>query len=319
MKIIGKHFLITGGAGFIGSHLAERLLQNGARVTVVDNFDEFYPREIKLANISSILKNGNFTLAENDIRDKAAMSALFSENRFDAVVHLAAKAGVRPSIENAKEYFDVNVNGTLVLLEEMKNAEVKNLIFASSSSVYGANKKIPFSENDFTDNPISPYAASKKSGEALCHTFHHLYGINVHALRFFTVYGPRQRPDLAIHKFARKILDDEPLPVFGDGKTRRDYTYIDDIIQGVILSIEKLSGFEIINLGESRTIELLELINLIENEIGKKAKLNFMPPQPGDVPITYADISKARELLGYNPQFPIEKGIRNFVAWLRKG
>ncbi len=316
MNGYNKTALITGAAGFIGSHLAEKLLSSDYRVVALDNFDDFYPREIKEKNIAAIKTHPAFVFIEGDIRDKVLLEKLFAEFPVDVTVHLAAKAGVRPSIERSDEYYDVNINGTTAILEAMRKANARNLIFASSSSVYGNSRNVPFSENDFDLKPISPYAATKLSGEALCHVYHHLFGFNVFALRFFTVYGPRQRPDLAIHKFARKILAGEKIPVFGDGSSRRDYTYIDDIIQGVTLAIEKLNGYEIINLGESRTVRLLELIEILENALGKKAELEFLPMQPGDVLQTYADISKAKKLLGYAPQYPIEKGIENFVRWL---
>lgn len=312
-----KNYLVTGGAGFIGSNLVDSLLSEGNNVITVDNFDEFYSKEVKLKNISSALTFDTFQLIEGDIRDKNLLDDLFSNNHIDLVVHLAAKAGVRPSIENTVEYYDVNINGTLNILETMKKFDVKNLIFASSSSVYGNNEKVPFTESDIVDYPISPYAATKKSGELLCHTYHHLYDFKINCLRFFTVYGPRQRPDLAIHKFSKMILSDETIPMFGDGTTKRDYTYIDDIIQGIKLAINNLNSFEVFNLGESRTIMLKDLISLIENEIGKKANIEKLPLQPGDVEQTYADVSKAKELLGYNPQYDIEEGVKNFIEWLK--
>lgn len=312
-----KKIFVTGAAGFIGSHLSEKLLEKNYEVVGIDNFDPFYPREIKEKNIARASENKNFVLVEGDIRDEELISNLFEKHSFDAVIHIAAKAGVRPSIEHSKEYYDVNINGTTNILEAMRKSGVKNLVFASSSSVYGNSKNVPFSEKDCMLRPISPYAATKLNGEALCHVYHHLFGFNIFALRFFTVYGPRQRPDLAIHKFARKIIAGEKIPVYGDGSSRRDYTYIDDIIHGVVLALEKLSGFEIINLGESQTIGLLQLIEILETALGKKAELKFLPMQPGDVIQTYADISKAKELLGYNPQFPIEKGIKNFIEWLQ--
>ncbi len=312
-----KTILLTGAAGFIGSHLAEKLLAKNYAVLGLDNFDDFYPREIKAKNISVALNYDNYKLIEGDIREKELLEKIFAENEIETVIHLAAKAGVRPSIENAAEYYDVNINGTTAILETMRKFKVNNLIFASSSSVYGNSERVPFSENDFELLPISPYAATKLNGETLCHVYHHLFGFNVFALRFFTVYGSRQRPDLAIHKFAKKILAGEKIPVYGDGSSRRDYTYIDDIIQGVTLALEKLNGFEIINLGESRTVGLLEMIELLEKIIGKKARTEFLPMQPGDVRQTYADISKAKKLLGYNPEYPIEKGLENFIEWLR--
>lgn len=313
-----KNYLVTGGAGFIGSHLVDNLLSEGNNVISIDNFDDFYSRDVKLKNISNALTFDTFQLVEGDIRDRKILDNLFSNNFFDVVIHLAAKAGVRPSIEDPKGYYDVNISGTLNILEAMKAYDIKKMIFASSSSVYGNNKKVPFSESDIVDFPISPYAATKKSGELLCHTFHHLYDLKINCLRFFTVYGPRQRPDLAIHKFTKKIFNGETIQMFGDGTTKRDYTYIDDIIQGIKLAIDNLNGFEVFNLGESRTIMLKDLINLIENEIGEKAKIEKLPLQLGDVEQTYANISKARELLKYDPKFEIEEGIKNFVEWIKK-
>ena len=317
MEITKKKYFVTGGAGFIGSNLADKLLADGHSVITIDNFDNFYPREIKIKNISSAIKNTNFQLIEGDIRDGKILDEIFSKNNFDVVVHLAAKAGVRPSIDNSEEYYDVNISGTVSLLEAMKRHNLKNLIFASSSSIYGNNINIPFSESDFVGFPISPYAATKKSGELICHTYHHLHNFKISCLRFFTVYGPRQRPDLAISKFSRLINSGEKIPVFGNGSSQRDYTYIDDIIQGILLAIDNLNGFEIINLGESRTIRLVDLIAIIENEIGKKAIIDYLPFQPGDVQITYADISKAKKLLNYNPTFEIENGIKNFIEWMK--
>ena len=312
-----KNYLVTGGAGFIGSHLIDTLLSEGNNVITIDNFDNFYSRDVKLKNISNALTFDTFQLVEGDIRDRKLLDDLFSNNYFDVVVHLAAKAGVRPSIEDPEGYYDVNINGTLNILEAMKAYDIKKMIFASSSSVYGNNEKVPFSESDVVDYPISPYAATKKSGELLCHTYHHLYDFKINCLRFFTVYGPRQRPDLAINKFTKKIINGETIQMFGDGTTKRDYTYIDDIIQGIKLAIDNLNDFEVFNLGESRTIMLKDLIGLIENEIGEKAKIEKLPLQPGDVEQTYADISKAKELLGYNPQYEIEEGIKNFIEWMK--
>ena len=314
---MNKSILITGGAGFIGSHLVESLLaEGGEQVVVVDNFNDFYPAEIKRANISAFLNNPRFRLYETDICDDENLRKVFAENEFDAIVHIAAWAGVRPSLLNPKLYTQVNVSGTLNLLEAAKDFGVKQFVFGSSSSVYGINCKIPFSEDDKISKPISPYAATKAAGELLCHTFSHLYDIRTVCLRFFTVYGARQRPDLAIHKFSRLIWEEKPIPVFGDGTTRRDYTYIDDIIQGVRAAIDyDKSGYEIFNLGESETIELSKLIELLEENLGKKAIIERKPMQPGDVPITFADISKARKLLNYNPQTKIEDGIPKFTEW----
>jgi len=311
--------LITGGAGFIGSHLVDCLMREGDwQVTVVDDFNDFYDPTIKRDNIAAHLASSKFRLVEADIRNREALAEAFGESSFDCVVHLAARAGVRPSLKEPRLYVETNVNGTLNLLELVRGYNVKQFIFGSSSSVYGINAKVPFSEDDPIFNPISPYAATKAAGELLCHTYAHLYGMRIVCLRFFTVYGARQRPDLAIHKFAKLISEGKPIPVFGDGTTRRDYTYIDDIIAGVRAAIDyDKSKYEIINLGEARTVELRELISLLESELGKSAQIDRQPPQPGDVPQTFADITKARRLLGYDPQTEIEKGIRRFVEWFR--
>jgi len=309
--------LVTGGAGFIGSHLCEALLGQGREVMVLDNFNDFYDPAIKRRNIASALTHSAFSLKEGDIRDEALVNELMKSFRPQAVVHLAAMAGVRPSIEQPHLYNDVNIAGTTVLLEAIREHPVENLIFGSSSSVYGSHDKVPFSEEDALSRPISPYAATKLAGEQLCFTYHHLYGIPVTCHRFFTVYGPRQRPEMAIHLFARKILDGEGITLFGDGSARRDYTYIDDIIHGVMRSLEYPQGFEVFNLGESRTVGLLELVSLLEDAIGRKADIRFEPDQPGDVPLTCADITKAGRVLGYEPSFPIEEGIGLFVKWLK--
>ena len=309
--------LVTGGAGFIGSHLVDRLLAEGRwRVTVIDDFNDFYAPEAKRANVRAHLRDENYRLIEADIRDGAALAEVFNAERFDVIVHLAARAGVRPSLQQPLLYEETNVRGTLNLLEQARAHEIGQFVFGSSSSVYGINAKVPFSEDDPIRQPISPYAATKAAGELLCHTYAHLYGLRCVALRFFTVYGARQRPDLAIHKFARLISAGRPLPVFGDGTTRRDYTYIDDIIAGVRAAMDyTASQYEIFNLGESRTVELRELIALLEKELGRAAIIDRQPPQPGDVPQTFADITKARRLLGYDPQTQIEEGIRRFVQW----
>ncbi|MEP6901520.1 MAG: GDP-mannose 4,6-dehydratase [Actinomycetota bacterium] len=314
---MNKKILVTGGAGFIGSHLVDKLLaENCWQVTVVDNFNEFYAPEIKRGNIAQHSDNPKFSLFEADICCAETLREIFNENAFDAIVHLAAWAGVRPSLMNPKLYTEVNVNGTLNLLELAKDFGVKQFVFGSSSSVYGINSKIPFSEEDKISKPISPYAATKAAGELLCHTFSHLYDIRTVCLRFFTVYGARQRPDLAIHKFSKLIWEEKPIQMFGDGTTRRDYTFVDDIIQGVRAAIDyDQSNYEIFNLGESQTIELKDLIELIEKNIGKKAIIERREMQPGDVPLTFADISKARELLNYNPQTKIEDGIPKFTDW----
>jgi UDP-glucuronate 4-epimerase len=309
--------LVTGAAGFIGSHLCERLLSEGRTVLGVDNFDEFYDPKIKRSNITDCLKNKNFQLIEADIRDRAAMDEMVGKD-IDIIVHLAARAGVRPSIAQPLLYADVNVNGTTVLLEAAKKQRIGKFIFASSSSVYGNNEKVPFSEEDNVDLPISPYAATKKAGELICHTYHHLYGISLTCLRFFTVYGPRQRPDLAIHKFASLIEQGKAIPVYGDGTMSRDFTYIDDIIDGTAAAMEKCAGFNIYNLGESRPITVNNLISEIEKALGKKAVKEYVPPQPGDVERTYADVTKAIKELGYNPTTTIEEGLAQFVTWLRE-
>ena len=314
-----KNILVTGGAGFIGSHLVEKLLNEEVwNVSVADDFNDFYAPEIKRANIQPFLQNPNFSLYEVDIRNYENLHQIFAENKFDVIVHLAARAGVRPSLEQPRLYAETNINGTLNLLELAKEFSVKQFVFGSSSSVYGINCKIPFSEDDKISKTISPYAATKAAGEHLCHTYSHLYDIRTVCLRFFTVYGARQRPDLAIHKFSKLIWNEQPIPVFGDGTTRRDYTFIDDILQGVRAAIDyDKADFEVFNLGESQTVELRYLIELIEKNLGKKAIIDRREMQPGDVPITYADISKARELLNYNPQTKIEEGIRKFTDWFR--
>jgi UDP-glucuronate 4-epimerase len=314
-----KNILITGGAGFIGSHLVDRLIGEGNwQITVIDDFNDFYDPGIKQSNIQGHLRYKTYNLHESDIRDRPAMARIFASTQFDCVVHLAARAGVRPSLTQPQLYAETNINGTLNLLDLAREHDVKQFVFGSSSSVYGINAKVPFSEDDPICQPISPYAATKASGELIAHTYSHLYGLRCVCLRFFTVYGARQRPDLAIHKFARLITAGQPIPVFGDGTTRRDYTYIDDIIAGVRASIDyDDSLFEVINLGESRTVELRELISLLEKELELEAKIDRQPPQPGDVPQTYADISRARRLLSYDPQTPIEEGIRRFVQWFK--
>ena len=312
------NILITGAAGFIGSHLSERLLQEGSRIICLDNLDTFYDPQIKRENLKPLLSNNNFTMIEGDIRDLKLLTDIFEGNRIDIIVHIAARAGVRPSIKEPLLYYDVNVRGTTNLLEMAKNYHVKKFIFASSSSVYGENKKVPFSEDDNVDYPISPYAATKKAGELISFTYHHLYGIPVSCLRFFTVYGPRQRPEMAIHKFTRLIYEGKSIPVYGDGTSRRDYTYIDDIISGITASVNTELGYEIINLGESKTVKLTELISLIEENLQKKALIEWLPDQPGDVPVTFADIGKARRLLGYTPCIDIKEGAGRFVEWFLK-
>lgn len=309
------NILVTGAAGFIGSHVCEYYTGLGNFVVGIDNFDNFYPERIKQMNIDSLLKSDKFQFHNADIRNQSSLNSIFSSNKIDIVIHLAAKAGVRPSIDCITEYYDVNLNGTIALLEAMKLNDVRKLIFASSSSVYGNNQKVPFSESDRVDNPISPYASTKKSGELLCHVYNHLHGFDITCLRFFTVYGPRQRPDLAIHKFTRLIDNGQPVPFFGDGTTARDYTFIKDIVGGINCALNNLNGFNIYNLGESRVINLDKLVKTIENCLGKKAVLNKMPMQQGDVEITYADISRAKEEIGYNPRYEFEAGVEEFVSW----
>jgi len=306
--------LLTGGAGFIGSHLAERLLARGDELTVLDNFNDFYAPALKRAN-AELLSGAR--VVEGDIRDQELVTQLFRAGDFDAVVHLAAMAGVRPSLVDPLHYSDVNVRGTQILLRELERRPRVRFIFASSSSVYGSNERVPFGERDDIHHPISPYAATKRAGELLCYTHHHLYGTPIACLRFFTVYGPRQRPEMAIHSFLQKCLAREPIPFFGDGTTRRDYTYIEDIIDGTERALDRARGYEIYNLGESQTVSLSELIELIGELCGVEPILDRRPMQPGDVRITYADIEKARRELGYDPRTPLRAGLERFLAWYR--
>jgi len=313
------NFLVTGGAGFIGSHVCERLLHDGHRVWIFDDLNDFYDPQIKrrtLADIQSLGKPSAFV--HGDLTDVRAVNELFSSAKFDQVIHLAARAGVRPSLEQPALYQRVNVEGTVNILEAARKNGCKKITIASSSSVYGVNAKVPFSESDPIFSAVSPYAASKLACEALGHVYHHIYGMDVAMLRFFTVYGPRQRPDLAIHKFTKLIDAGKPIPVFGDGSTARDHTFVTDILNGILACTKKEFGFEVFNLGESQTIRLDQLISLIESALGKKAVIDRQPLQPGDVPITFADISKAQRMLGYNPQVKAEKGIPIFVDWFRK-
>jgi UDP-glucuronate 4-epimerase len=309
--------LVTGGAGFIGSHLVERLLNDGHDVAILDDFNNFYDPKIKRANISGVAKD--IAVHDVDLRDSKEVAKVFQKEKVDAIFHLAARAGVRPSIQQPQLYYDTNVAGTLHLLEGVRAIGVERFIFVSSSSVYGAAKKVPFSEEEHLAQTLSPYAATKIAAEFLCSTYSHLYNLRVVALRYFTVYGARQRPDLAIHQFTRKIHAGEPIDQFGDGTTRRDYTYIDDVIQGTMAAL-KYDGplFDVFNLGESETIQLKDLIAAIERVLGKKAKINRLPEQPGDMPMTCADISKARKLLGYNPKTKFEDGLPRFVDWFFK-
>lgn len=312
------NLLLTGGAGFIGSSLIDGLLKNHYRVICFDDFNDYYDPRIKRRNISEYSSNQDVLIVEGDIRDANILRSVFECNDIEVIVHLAARAGVRPSLHEPLLYVDTNINGTLNLLEFARDYNVERFIFGSSSSVYGINKKVPFSEDDMVDNPISPYAATKKAGELLCHTYHHLYGLSVMCLRFFTVYGPRQRPEMAIHKFTREIDEGIRIPMFGDGTTKRDYTYIDDILDGIMSALDKKFSYEIVNLGDSRVVELKYLISLIENNLGKKALIEEFPTQPGDVLITYADIKKANKLLGYEPKVNIEEGIRRFTEWYQE-
>ena len=313
------NFLVTGGAGFIGSHVCERLLGAGHAVWAFDDLNNFYDPQIKRRNLHDLQSLAkSFEFVQGDLVDRAALDELFSSVKFDQVIHLAARAGVRPSLAEPALYQRVNVEGTVNVLEAARLTGVKKITLASSSSVYGVNAKVPFSESDPIFSAISPYAASKLACEALGHVYHHIYGLDVAMLRFFTVYGPRQRPDLAIHKFAQLISAGKPIPVFGDGRTARDYTYITDIVDGVMACTQRDFGFEVFNLGESQTVTLSQLIQLLEKSLGQKAILDRQPPQPGDVPITFADVSKARAKLGYHPRVKIADGIPLFVDWFRR-
>jgi UDP-glucuronate 4-epimerase len=311
--------LVTGGAGFIGSHLCERLLSDGVKVICLDNFDSFYDPDIKIKNAEGMTKKFQdlFELVTGDIRNPDHLKGLFQKNRVDFVIHLAARAGVRPSIADPLLYQDVNIRGTIVLLEACKAYKIKNFIFASSSSVYGENQRVPFTEEDLDIRPVSPYGATKRAGELLCYSYHHLYGMNIACLRIFTAYGPRQRPEMAIHKFTRLIDRGEKIPIYGDGSSRRDYTYIDDLIEGILGVIRYHKGYEIYNLGESQTTSLIELIKLIEGAFGKKADIEMLELQPGDVSVTYADITKAKRMLKYQPKVKMEEGIKRFMEWYR--
>ncbi|WP_194191054.1 SDR family NAD(P)-dependent oxidoreductase [Clostridium chrysemydis] len=324
-----RNILITGGAGFIGSHLSERLLKEGNKVFIIDNFNDYYDPNIKRNNVEEVKKtclennisSENYIVFEGDIRDNNFLKEVFT-NKIDSIMHLAAMAGVRPSIEDPTLYYDVNITGTVNILERCRENNVKQFVYASSSSVYGNNEKVPFAEVDRVDNPISPYAATKKSGELLCHTYHHLFDMNIACLRFFTVYGPRQRPDLAINKFTRLILEDKEIPFYGDGTTSRDYTYVEDIVEGIVSSINYVnrdeSVFEIFNIGGDKTVSLTEMVEIIEDVLGKKAKINRLPMQPGDVNRTCADISYSKKMLGYNPKTTFKEGIKKFIAWKLK-
>jgi len=309
--------LVTGGAGFIGSHLTERLLSRDDKVVVIDNLNDYYSPRIKEQNLSTSMRSSNMTFIKGDILDMKILQKIFDGNSFDVIVHLAARAGVRASLEQPLLYEEVNCRGTLNLLEMARRHQVRRFVFASSSSVYGNVRETPFREDARIDRPVSPYAATKAAGELYCHNYHHLFGISCTILRFFTVYGPRQRPDMAIHKFATLIDQGREIPFFGDGSTARDYTFCTDIIDGVEAAIDRNLGFEIINLGESRTTTLSKLVGIIEKELGKKAVLNKLPIQPGDVEITCADVSKAKRLLDYNPSTTIEDGVHSFIEWFK--
>lgn len=315
MSSSSEKVLVTGGAGFIASHLCEALLAEGAEIVVIDDFNDFYDPAIKRQNIAGF--RDKITLVEGDIRDEALVNSLFEEHHFDKVFHFAARAGVRPSIDDPRLYFTTNIDGTFNLLDACRHHGSPRFIFASSSSVYGINQKVPFSESDAIERTISPYAATKISGEQICSNYAYLFGVRCSCLRFFTVYGPRQRPDLAISKFTRAIREGRPIDRYGDGSTARDYTYVDDIIRGVLAAAKytDVSPFEIFNLGGSATTTLDELITLISETVGREAIIRQLPDQPGDVPRTYADVDKARRLLGYEPQTSIRQGIRKYFEW----
>lgn len=314
-----SNFLITGGAGFIGSTITSKILERGDKVVCVDNFDPYYDPKLKEENIKPFLDDPNFKLEKTDILNLDRLERIFRENAIDHVIHLAAKAGVRPSLEDPVAYQRVNGEGTLNVLEAAKRTGCKKLCLASSSSVYGNNKKVPFKESDVVDFAISPYAATKKANEVMAHVYHAIYGLDIFMLRFFTVYGPKQRPDLAINKFARLISEGKPITLYGNGKTYRDYTYIDDIVNGVLLSLKFLDEhknvYEIINLGSNHPVSLIDMVTVIEKTLGKKGIVEYLPMQPGDVDATYADISKACKLIGYKPSVSFEEGIRNFLIW----
>jgi UDP-glucuronate 4-epimerase len=312
-----KRILVTGAAGFIGSTLVDRLLGRGDAVTGLDDFDPFYDPAIKRRNLAAASASPRFKLLEVDLRDRSAMQAALAAEKPDVVVHLAAQAGVRPSIQKPQLYVDVNVTGTLNLLDAMTAAGCRRLVYGSTSSVYGAGSRPPFTEQDVADRPISPYAATKRAAELLCHTWHALHGLRVTVLRFFTVYGPRQRPEMAIHKFARLMLAGQPIPRFGDGSSLRDYTYVDDILDGVLKAVDRDEGYDVFNLGESQMNSLDQLVALLAKELGVTPRIEELPDQAGDVPATCADITKSRRVLGYDPRVALPEGIRRFVQWLR--
>lgn len=321
---MSQHILITGGAGFIGSHLTRRLLDRGERITVLDDFNDYYEPVRKRRNIAEFLDLEAFRLVDGDIRDAGLVDRLFSGQldpewgKLDGVIHLAARAGVRPSLEQPVLYEEVNCVATLHLLEAARRHGPQVFTFGSSSSVYGINKKVPFAETDPVDQPISPYATTKRAGELLCFNYHHLYGLKTSCLRFFTVYGPCQRPEMAIHKFTDLLARGEKIPMFGNGDSRRDYTYVDDIVTGIVAAHDLAPGFEIFNLGGAETTRLGDLIQWLADELAVKPRIEYLPDQPGDVPITYADVTKAGEMLSYSPQVPIREGLRRFVAWYKE-
>jgi UDP-glucuronate 4-epimerase len=311
--------LVTGGAGFIGSHLCERLLREGHDVTIVDELNDFYSPALKRANLDAVLRSGSAKFHHADICDEQKMLEIAREQKPEAIIHLAARAGVRPSLENPLLYEQVNVRGTMVLLEVARQLGIPKFVFASSSSIYGIANRVPFSEDDTLNLPISPYAATKIAGEKICYTYSHLYDIRIVCLRFFTVYGPRQRPDLAIRKFIQLITEGKPIPVFGDGSSGRDYTFYTDTIDGVVAALHYGCRYEVFNLGNSHPVSLDTLIRTLETSLEMKATIQHLPNQPGDVPITYADIQKAQRLLGYSPRVPFKEGIDAFVNWFLRG
>jgi UDP-glucuronate 4-epimerase len=313
-----ERVLVTGAAGFIGSTVVDRLLAEGREVVGLDSFDPFYPEAFKRRNLRGAREHVRFRLEEGDIRDEALLERLFAEGRFDGVVHLAALAGVRPSLERPGVYADVNVTGTTLLFQAGARHGLPRFVFASSSSVYGEREAGPFRETDLVEHPISPYAATKKAGELLAHVFHHTHGLSISCVRIFTAYGPRQRPDLAIRKFAELMRQGDPVPLFGDGGTVRDYTYIDDLVEGLVRCLDRDLGYAVLNLGAGRTVSLLEVVRSLEDAIGEKANIEWLPRRVGDVSRTWADIGAAREAIGYAPKMPLEDGIWRFVDWLEE-
>lgn len=310
--------LVTGGAGFIGSHLVERLVRDGHRVSVVDNLDDFYDQSIKRTNLDDMRRQGSFAFHQADIRDRQALESVFEGETPEAIVHMAARAGVRPSLADPQLYESINVGGTVNVLELAQRCGVGRVVFASSSSVYGENQKIPFQEDDRTDEPISPYAATKRAGELLCYTYWKLYGLNVTCIRIFTAHGPRCRPDLAVPKFVRLIEAGKPIPMYGDGTSKRDYTYVGDTVDGLVRAMERCEGYRIYNLGSGQPVHLTEMIEMVGQAMGTHVRIERLPAQPGDVPATWADISRARRELGYQPSTPLADGVREYVAWRRR-